>query len=123
MRSKILTLAVVLGSLTGFRLIGIAAGPPATIITWNGTPQSTKANTNFAVALVAVVRDANSNGISDPGEVKPLAAYKIVALRYAHQRLGDNIWVCLEGVTFANGEMRPSYDWLLHEPMVRPVKQ
>jgi hypothetical protein len=63
LRSKILTLAVVLGSLTGFRLIGIAAGPPATIITWNGTPQSTKANTNFAVALVAVVRDANSNGV------------------------------------------------------------
>jgi hypothetical protein len=64
LRSKILTLAVVLGSLTGFRLIGIAAGPPATIITWNGTPQSTAANTNFQVALVAVVRDANGNGVS-----------------------------------------------------------
>ena len=42
LRSKILvTVAVVLGSLAGFRAIGIAAGPPATIITWNGTPQST----------------------------------------------------------------------------------
>ena len=64
MRSKILvTVAVVLGSLAGFRAIGIAAGPPATIITWNGTPQTAAAGANFPVTLVAVVRDANGNGV------------------------------------------------------------
>ena len=64
MRSKILvTLAVTLGALTSLRSIGIAAGAPATIATWNGTPQSTAANTIFQVALVAVVRDTSSNGV------------------------------------------------------------
>jgi hypothetical protein len=63
LRFKILVaLAVVLGSLSGFRLVA-SAGTPATIITWTGTPQSTAANTNFQVALVAVVRDANGNGV------------------------------------------------------------
>jgi hypothetical protein len=64
LRSKILvTVAVVLGSLSGFRSIGIAAGPPATIITWNGTPQTTAAGANFGVTLVAVVRDASGTGV------------------------------------------------------------
>src|SRR5262249_55579267 len=50
--------------LYGFRSVGFAAGPPATVATWAGTPQSTAASTNFQVALAAVVRDANTNGVS-----------------------------------------------------------
>jgi hypothetical protein len=40
-----------------------AAGPPATIVAWTGTPQNTAAGTNFQVALIAVVRDLNTNGV------------------------------------------------------------
>jgi hypothetical protein len=67
--------------------------------------------------------DTNSNGISDPGEVKPLGDYKIVALGYAYERAGDTMWIAKAGATFANGEVRPSYDWRLHEAVIRPVAQ
>jgi hypothetical protein len=40
----------------------MAAGPPATIAAWTGTPQSAAPNTNFGVAMVAVVRDSGGNG-------------------------------------------------------------
>ena len=72
---------------------------------------------------LALWRDANANGISDAGEVKPLAAYKIVALGHAYERAGDTIWIANGGVTFADGEVRPSYDWQVHEPIIRPVAQ
>jgi hypothetical protein len=70
---------------------------------------------------LALWRDANANGISDPGEVKPLTDYKITALSYSYARLGDTMWVALKGAEFADGSVRPTYDWLLHEPQVRPV--
>lgn len=72
---------------------------------------------------LALWRDANANGVSEPGEVKPLAHYKIVALGFGYERLGDNIWVALNGVTFADGEKRPTYDWLLHEASVKQVAE
>ncbi len=66
-------------------------------------------------------RDTNANGISDPGEVKPLADYKVVALRYAYERAGDDMWIAKDGVEFADGAVRPTYDWLLHEAKNRLV--
>jgi hypothetical protein len=57
------TLAVVLGAFASLPSVGVAAGTPAMVATWNGTPQSTATGTMFQVALVAVVRDANTNGV------------------------------------------------------------
>lgn len=74
------------------------------------------------LAGLALWRDANGNGISEPGEVKPLSDYKIVALHYSYARLSDTMWVAANGVEFADGSVRPTYDWLLHEPQVRPVR-
>jgi hypothetical protein len=62
-RTIIATVAVILGALVTYPFVGLAAGPPATITVWTGTPQSTAAGTNFQVALVAVVRDAATNGV------------------------------------------------------------
>ncbi len=64
MRRKILlTVAVILAALDAMPWVGMAAGPPATVAAWTGTPQSTAADTNFQVALVAVVRDTGGNGV------------------------------------------------------------
>lgn len=56
-------------------------------------------------------RDANANGISDKGEVKPVADWQITALGYRHKRQSKDAWISEAGVTFANGETRPTYDW------------
>ena len=56
-------------------------------------------------------RDMNANGVSDAGEVKPVADWKIASLGYRHKRESKDAWVSEAGVTFANGETRPTYDW------------
>jgi hypothetical protein len=63
--------------------------------------------------------DKNENGISEPGEVKPVADHKIAALKYTHTRVGDDLWVADEGVLFEGGGWRPTYDWLLKEPLIK----
>lgn len=64
---------------------------------------------------LAIWHDRNSNGTSDPGEVRSLSAHDIVALscRYIE---GDRLpfaGVSPEGVRLANGRTRPSYDVVL----------
>jgi hypothetical protein len=59
---------------------------------------------------LALWRDANGNGVSDPGEVKPVTEWQIVALTYRNKRHGKD-WVAPRGVTFADGETQPTYDW------------
>ncbi|MCE9523907.1 MAG: hypothetical protein K8S25_15930 [Alphaproteobacteria bacterium] len=71
---------------------------------------------------VSLWHDANNNGISDAGEVLPVAAFDIVALDYAHERVDDERWVSATGVTFANGQTRPTYDWQLRRTLLVPVK-
>jgi hypothetical protein len=56
-------MAVILAAFESIPLVGIAAGPPATIAAWTGTPQSAATNTDFGVLLVAVVRDTSTNGV------------------------------------------------------------
>jgi hypothetical protein len=66
---------------------------------------------------LALWRDANGNGVSDPGEVKPLAAYHIASLstRFARDaRHPDRIAWSSNGVTFTNGRTRPTFDLILH---------
>ena len=69
---------------------------------------------------LAIWHDRNSDGISDPGEVRPLAAHDIVGLscRYVDgDRLGryrlQFAAVSPQGVRLADGRIRPSYDVLL----------
>ena len=61
--------------------------------------------------------DANQNGVSERGEVRPLAAYGIVAISCTHEvdaTHPDCIEFSPRGVTFANGASRPTFDVRLH---------
>lgn len=63
---------------------------------------------------LAIWCDANSNGISEPGEVKPLADFGIVALSCKSKAIAGRLdLVSPAGVLFANGEKRDSYDVIL----------
>jgi len=68
---------------------------------------------------LAIWRDANGNGISDPGEVLPLAAYGIVALACRPERFTGAPSSCAAyspiGVRFQNGQTRASYDVILRK--------
>ena len=66
---------------------------------------------------LSVWRDANSNGISESGEVQPVAFWHIVALSYDYRidpTDRDEILFSPKGVTFADGSVRPTYDLILH---------
>lgn len=71
---------------------------------------------------LALWQDANGNGKSEPGEVRSVRSHDIVGLRYTHMRASEEMWVSEAGVTFANGETRPTYDWQLRRPLLTPVK-
>jgi tetratricopeptide (TPR) repeat protein len=65
---------------------------------------------------LAIWHDRNRNGVSDAGEVRPLAAHGIVALS-CHSVAGDGTrFVALSphGARLADGRTRPTYDVILH---------
>ena len=65
---------------------------------------------------LAIWRDRNTNGVADPGEVRPVTSWGIVALSCARILPDDDPTVAAwspGGVTFANGRTRPTYDVLL----------
>lgn len=67
---------------------------------------------------LAVWQDRNSNGISEPGEVKSLAELEIVELSCQHTvKKGSRNYVAhsSKGVKFANGKWRATYDVILHQ--------
>jgi hypothetical protein len=66
---------------------------------------------------LALWRDANANGISEPGEVRPVSDWKIVSLSYRYEfdaTHPDEIPFSPAGVTFADGTTRPTWDIVLH---------
>lgn len=63
-------------------------------------------------------RDENANGVSEKGEVKPVADWRIVSLGYDHRRHGKDAWISKNGVTFANGKTRPTFDWIVRTRLV-----
>jgi len=68
------------------------------------------------LAELAVWQDLNSNGVSEPGEVRPLAAADIVALAVTGQRSGDPdvaAWA-RRGVQFRDGSWSATWDLVLH---------
>jgi len=71
---------------------------------------------------IALWHDKNADGLSDDGEVAPAAAHGIAALSYSHTRTSGDLWVSDNGVTFTNGETRPTYDWQLRSLDVLAVK-
>jgi tetratricopeptide (TPR) repeat protein len=69
---------------------------------------------------LALWHDANGNGVSDPGEVRPLASWGITAVSCRYERDAahpDNIPIARSGVTFRDGSTRPTFDIIL-----RPAK-
>jgi len=66
---------------------------------------------------LALWHDANGNGVSESGEIKPLAAHGISALSYDYQIDADHrdrIAFAPDGVTYIDGSTRASYDLILH---------
>jgi tetratricopeptide (TPR) repeat protein len=66
------------------------------------------------LAGLGIWRDANTNGVSEPGEVRPVGAWGITALscRYDEHRTG--IPFSPRGAQFQDGTTRPTYDWIVH---------
>src|SRR5262245_2536734 len=68
------------------------------------------------LAGLAIWRDANCNGISDPGEVKPLSEWGIIALRCradASPTAPQCAAQAIKGVVFKDGSIRPTFDLVL----------
>ena len=72
---------------------------------------------------LAIWRDKNQNGVSDPGEVQPLSHYQIteiscqyVALVHGHEPADslDAVAMSPSGVKFSDGSTRATYDVILH---------
>ena len=73
---------------------------------------------------LAIWRDANSNGVSDPGEVRPLAEWGIVKLSCRHQLGSDQQRTPYsdQGVYFEDGSVRATYDLILQPQSAQAFK-
>lgn len=60
---------------------------------------------------LALWRDANGDGISDPGEVTPVSAHGISALATRGAPDQPGLLTAPGGVRFEDGRARPLYDW------------
>jgi hypothetical protein len=60
---------------------------------------------------LALWRDENCDGVSEPSEVMPVEAHGIVAISVHGQRSGPGLETAPNGIRFDNGESRPLYDW------------
>jgi tetratricopeptide (TPR) repeat protein len=73
--------------------------------------------TGKELAGLALWHDANGNGVSEPGEVKPVADHGIVAISCQCERdpkHPDRIAFSKAGVTFQDGKTRSTFDLVLH---------
>ncbi len=61
---------------------------------------------------IALWQDQNSNGVSEPGEVRAVSDWGITGISCAGETDSTGVLWCPVGVTFANGETRPTYDWI-----------
>ena len=62
--------------------------------------------------------DANQNGLSEDGEVKPLSAHRVVSLSTRYEPGDGELTAAYApaGVTFADGTARPTFDVILRQP-------
>jgi tetratricopeptide (TPR) repeat protein len=73
--------------------------------------------TGTELTSLAIWRDGNRNGLSEPGEVQPVAAWGIVSLSCEYEidaTHPDEIPFSPRGVTFGDGSSRPTFDVILH---------
>lgn len=63
---------------------------------------------------LAIWQDANTNGVSESGEVKGLDHWGIEALSTQAQRHCDNVLVSPDGLRLNSGASRPTWDVVLH---------
>lgn len=80
--------------------------------------------TGKELAGLALWHDANSNGVADPGEVKPVSAYGIVAISCKWQTLPpprDKVAFSPNGVVFQDGKTRSSFDLVLKSRLGFPA--
>ncbi|MCR6644592.1 MAG: hypothetical protein NVV62_08775 [Terricaulis sp.] len=61
---------------------------------------------------LALWRDANGDGVSDPGEVLPVSAHGIVGLGVRGEETRRDLITAPDGVRFEDGSTRPLYDWI-----------
>jgi len=61
---------------------------------------------------LALWRDGNGNGISEPGEVQPVSAWGITAISTRAEVNPGGVPCSPHGVRYENGDWRPTYDWL-----------
>ena len=59
---------------------------------------------------LAIWRDGNENGVSEPGEVRSLSNYGIRELRCAATTNHEGVLFSPNGVVFADGSTRPTFD-------------
>jgi hypothetical protein len=65
---------------------------------------------------LAIWHDADGDGVCDPGEMKPLSEYSIVAVSCQFERdpsHPDRVAFSPRGVTFRDGRTRPTFDLIL----------
>jgi hypothetical protein len=77
--------------------------------------------TGGELAGLALWRDANTDGVSDPGEVRPLSAYGIIALATRGAPETPRLITAPDGVRFNDGATRPLYDWTPAGEAAEPV--
>lgn len=70
---------------------------------------------------IAAWTDANANGVSERGEVRPLAALGITAIAVRPRTTADGTLTIDRGITLSDGTTVPTFDWVT-EP-VRPATQ
>ncbi|MEO6708659.1 MAG: hypothetical protein ABI054_14530, partial [Planctomycetota bacterium] len=68
---------------------------------------------------LALWRDADSDGVSDAGEVESLSARGVVALTTKADGIDGLSPTCSRGVMFADNSLRPTFDWVASP--VRPA--
>jgi len=61
---------------------------------------------------LALWQDLNSNGVSDPGEVRSVLDWGVTAIGCRGDLHPTGISWCPDGVTFSDGTTRPTYDWM-----------
>jgi len=67
--------------------------------------------TNKELRGIAVWHDANSNGVSDRGEVRPVTAYGVEAIRVRSNGVTAGMTSASIGIRFSDGHTVPTYDW------------
>ncbi len=62
---------------------------------------------------LAAWQDRNSNGICEPGEVRPLTELGVTGLATTFRTSPDGLLFNPQGARFQDGSSRPTYDWIV----------